>query len=526
MKYISSFGKLTIIVLILFTACSPKISKLVPYNRYIKGFNIHIYNDSLSLYFNSPADITYANTSSAIKKKLKSSRFKSKNAILFYGTTTDPAYHVVITIGNQQESKSSRKVIVDTILNGISLHFIGLSDPNAQIALKSDLDRMVKSLKIGEGYAEHNNTVMDVVNGAMKSNHFYQTLSEIKQFPIPKNQGNSFELQMQLTYGSFLANNPDYTKLLAQQESTIQLNTNLIDVIKNGNLGNDQAFEKIVQMAKAKRLVMINENHFYPNHRIFIINLLKQLKAVGYNYLALEALSSDTVLNQYNAYPILATGFYTREQHYGNLLRTAKQLGYNFVSYEHMGINKDREIKQADNLYEKTFAKDKNAKVLVIAGIDHILEQADNTGKKWMAQLLFEKYNIDPLTISQTHLNLYRKFSPFTYQIINYDKFKDIGEVANVDLFLLNNKIEDWSDWPNKFNYRNQHDETVQVSLFYQKELNNSSAYQSAIPYFTCLIPAKQTYQLPLVANEDSYLVVYNKLGQVLAKEMLKDGHH
>jgi len=526
MKCISPFGKLTIIVLLFFTACSPKISKLIPYNRYIKGFSTHLYNDSLSLYFNSPADITYANTSSAIKKKLKSSRFKSKNDILFYGTTTDPAYHVIITIGDQQESKSSKKVIIDTLLNGRSLHFIGLSDPAAQIALKSDLDKMVKSLKIGENYIDQNNTVMDVVNGAMNSNQFYQTLSEIKQFPIPKNQGNSFELQMQLTYGSFLANNPDYNSLLALNESTSKIKDSIANVIKNDNTGNDKAIDKIVELAKAKRLVMINENHFYPNHRIFVTNLLKQLKAIGYNYIALEALNSDTALNKDNAYPTLATGFYTREQHYGNLLRTAKQLGFSFVSYENVDGSKDREIKQANNLYEKTFAKDKNAKVLVIAGIDHILEKADDRGKKWMAQLFFEKFNIDPLTISQTHLNLYRKFSPYTYQLISYDKFKDIGKVANVDLFLLNNQIEDWSDWPNKFNYRNQQQETVQVSLFYKKEFINGITHQLAIPYFTCLVPAKQTYQLPLAVNEISYLVVYNKLGQILTKEIIKADHH
>ncbi len=520
-RRISAFTKL-FIVIILINSCGPKISKLIAGNRYIKGFNIQLYNDSLALYFNSPADITYANTTVTIKKNIKTSRFKTKNEVLFYGTTVDPAYHLIVTIGNQPEYKRSKQLNVDTIVDHKLLHFITISDSNTLASAKVDLTKIVKSVKIGEGYADHNGGVMEVVNGAMNSNVFYRILSELKQFPIPKNQRNSFELQMQLTYGSFLANNSDYSTLLAQQEIGFKLIDSVTSVIKNEAVGNEKAIHEIILQAKTKRLVMINENHFYPSHRVVIASLLKQLKAEGYNYLALEALASDTILNQAKAYPTLATGFYTREQHYGNLLRAAKELGFTFVSYEHNGANKDREIKQAENLYEKTFAKDNNAKVLVVAGIDHILKRVDDNGKKWMAQLFFEKYHIEPLTISQTHLNIYRKFSPYTYQLISRDKFKGIEKVANVDLFLLNNQKDDWSTWPNQFNYRNQLQEAVQVSLFYQKELKNNSAYQLAVPYFTCLVAAKQAYKLPLAKDGDTYMVVYNKLGQVMSKEAIK----
>jgi len=522
MQYrISDLTKL-FIAIILITSCSPKISKLTTANRYIKGFNIQLYNDSLALHFTSPADITYANTTAAIKKNTHTILFKTKNEILFYGTAVDPAYHLIVTIGNQPEYKSSKQLNVDTLVDHKLLHFITISDSTALATAKIDLTRIVKSIKTGEGYAHYDDGVMAVVNGAMNSNQFYKILSEIKQFPIPKNQGNSFELQMQLTYGSFLANNSDYSTLLAQQEIGYKLNDSIGSVIKNEVLGNEKAIDEIIQQAKTKRLVMINENHFYPSHRAVITMLLQRLKAEGYNYLALEALASDTVLNQAKAYPTLATGFYTREQHYGNLLRTTKELGFTFVSYEHNGANKEREIKQAENLFRKTFAKDSNAKVLVVAGIDHILKQEDGNGKKWMAQLFFEKYHIEPLTISQTHLNVYRKLSPYTYQLISRDKFKGIGNVANVDLFLLNSQKDDWSSWPNRFNYRNQLQEAVQVSLFYEKELKNDSAYQSAVPYFTCLVAAKQAFTLPLAKNDNTFMIVYNKLGQVMSKEKIR----
>lgn len=91
------------------------------------------------------------------------------------------------------------------------------------------------------------------------------------------------------------------------------------------------------------------------------------------------------------------SGFYTSEQNYSNIIRKAKELGYEFIAYENTDHTKNREIGQAENLYNKTFKIDPESKVLVLAGIDHILEKPTSRGKEWMATIFKNTYNIDHL---------------------------------------------------------------------------------------------------------------------------------
>lgn len=127
---------------------------------------------------------------------------------------------------------------------------------------------------------------------------------------------------MQLTFSSFLGENRLY-KHLSQLESRIKLNDTISKLIKEHAISNSSVLNTIVDKAKQHKTVMINENHFYPNHRILIYDLLETLKDIAYTHLALEALdtSQDSLLNLEHAYPTLKTGFYTSEQNYGHVLR-------------------------------------------------------------------------------------------------------------------------------------------------------------------------------------------------------------
>ena len=390
--------------------------------------------------------------------------------------------------------------------------------------MKGDLKHIYSSIKSGAQYLQDTGSVMSVVNRSMSSNTFLKSLTEIKQYPIPKNQGNSLALQMQLTFTSFLGNNALYNDLITQIESSFKPNDSIVNVIKNNVVVNDAVLDSIVAKARLTNVVMINENHFYPSHRSFIVALLPKLKAAGYTHLALEALDapSDSVLNKPNSFPVLQTGFYTREQTFGNLLREAKTLGYHFVAYENVNNSKDRELGQAENLYRKTIGSDKNAKVVVIAGIDHILERPTASGKKWMAMLFKEMYQIDPLTISQTHLNLYRKESNATYQLLAKNELNGIAKIASVDYFLLNKKQNDASLWKEKSNYANRFDKPVQVSVFYQKEMKKENDYHQNVPYYTTLVPASKSVAIPYTTDEPAIVVVYDELGNVLEKKSLK----
>lgn len=174
----------------------------------------------------------------------------------------------------------------------------------------------------------------------------------------------------------------------------------------------------ILQQAKSTHIVIINENHNQPLHRIFAKSLLKDLYAQGYHYLAIEALISDTSLNKKNR-PTLNTGYYTIEPQFSNMLKEAMDIGYTFISYD--VFNKKREYYQALNIKEKVFDKDTSAKVFIYCGFDHVSEKIEPDSSFMMAGWLKLLTKINPLTIDQVCLTEHssKDFEKTSYSLLN-----------------------------------------------------------------------------------------------------------
>jgi len=177
------------------------------------------------------------------------------------------------------------------------------------------------------------------------------------------------------------------------------------------------ALETILKEAKKHRAVFINEAHHVPQHRILTVALLKPLRKQGFKYLAAETLDiRDEGLNE-RGFPTKESGAYTSEPVFGELVRIAHELGYTLIPYE-IGVRdyrdcvptpkngfcqRERDVAQAQNLKERIFDKDPEAKVLVHAGYAHIFEKEH---EHWYPMALhFKKITgIDPLTVDQTTL--------------------------------------------------------------------------------------------------------------------------
>lgn len=508
-------------VLAILLGCSSKISEHFEQNRYVRNYNIHIINDSLQLYFKTPADITYATNKKELKKIIRNEKFKILDDVLVYGRTNDPPYEFFVTVSNNRTQDYPEKLVVfDTIVNNQTIRFIGNSlAQNSKSSLQIDLNTIFKSLEIGSTYRKQINTVFDIVKKYQSSNKFYAALNEISEFPTYDKQEEWSKLQMELTYSSFLGNNEFYKTYLNKLESKFEPNDTISNIIREKSVYNSQVIDTIIKEAKRHKVVMINENHFYPNHRTLVFDLLQNLKEIGYNYFALEALNikQDSLLNLANSYPTLETGFYTSEQNYSNLIRKAKKLGFQFISYENTDNTKDREIGQAENLYNRTFKIDPTSKVVVLAGIDHILEKPTNTGEEWMATIFKNKYNINPLTISQTHLNAFRKQIKSNYGIIN-SNFFDNERLSSVDYLILNNNHDQPIENQSTFAYKNNTKNDVQVALFYGHEISGKYDYHKKLPYFSSILKSGEKYNLPIKISEEIYLYTFDKNGKLIDK--------
>ena len=164
------------------------------------------------------------------------------------------------------------------------------------------------------------------------------------------------------------------------------------------------AMNAIVEAAKTRQVVMINEAHHVPQHRAFTLELLGELKKQGFTYFAAETFSQDPDLAN-RGYPTGKTGAYIQEPLYGDLVRTALRLGYKIIPYETEDPNsgpEGRERDQARHLQERIFARDPKAKVLVHAGYGHIAEIPGS--RTMMAAVFKEMTGIDPLTINQERM--------------------------------------------------------------------------------------------------------------------------
>jgi hypothetical protein len=174
------------------------------------------------------------------------------------------------------------------------------------------------------------------------------------------------------------------------------------------------AASSIAAMAQDRRAVFINENHGAPITRLLPLELLPKLRAEGFQYLALETLNrsgaaithgcvglADRDLCQRGyALDSVTTGIYSHDPVYGALIREAIALGFHLVAYDvfDVGDDRSRDAGEASNL-ANIYSSDPSAKVLVIAGFDHVAKEDTN-----MAMVFKRITQIDPLTIDQAAL--------------------------------------------------------------------------------------------------------------------------
>ena len=162
------------------------------------------------------------------------------------------------------------------------------------------------------------------------------------------------------------------------------------------------AVEAIAKASANRQIVMINEAHHIPQHRVITIELLKALKKQGYRYFAAETLfETDADLNK-RGYPLRTSGAYLEEPIYGDVVRTALKLGYKVIPYDVSGGPDARERGAATNLKNRIFQNDPQARVLIHVGYGHNSEGTRANGTKLLAGYLREFTGIDPLTIDQT----------------------------------------------------------------------------------------------------------------------------
>ncbi|MBB4615809.1 hypothetical protein [Novosphingobium taihuense] len=187
------------------------------------------------------------------------------------------------------------------------------------------------------------------------------------------------------------------------------------------------ALTKITELAAKTRVVVINEAHFAPHHRMFSRLLVRRLSAAGFSFLGAEAFNAEPeqfARSFRGGAPTHQTGYYVRDPVFGNLVREALMMGYKLVPYELTHVEMDsaaktnnfqqaRERGQAERLYKRALKDKPRAKLIVLVGFDHVKERLAPNGSessKRMASYLRELVGEDILTVDQVAGDLTGRF--------------------------------------------------------------------------------------------------------------------
>ena len=176
------------------------------------------------------------------------------------------------------------------------------------------------------------------------------------------------------------------------------------------------ALETIVELAKSRQIVILNEAHHVPQHREFCRQLAVRLRAEGFKWFAAETFTEPAMQDlQARGYPTRETGYYSQEPRFGELIREVLRLGYRPVAYETTRSDpagdpveriNGRESDQSRNLIDRVFTGDPQARILIFVGYSHATENVrqleDGRELAWMAARLARDTGLDPLTIDQT----------------------------------------------------------------------------------------------------------------------------
>jgi hypothetical protein len=202
------------------------------------------------------------------------------------------------------------------------------------------------------------------------------------------------------TYGNLVSFTGDADGALAALDEAMQgtpQGGNLAELGALGDARADDAIRVIVETARDKRAVLINESHHQPMNRAFTQKLAAELRKIGYTYLAAEAFGEPVASQPRYATP--AHGYYVQEPAFAALVNAALADGWTLVPYDTTRVDqtlemrlrmRQRELDAANLLYQRIFARDPQAKALIHVGYGHLYKESAPAGIQ-MGTLLRQK---------------------------------------------------------------------------------------------------------------------------------------
>lgn len=508
---ITSFYSFYIVLFILFIILGCKSTKndIVRHN-YITGEKNQpdiFYNDSIDVSIDFLGNAGFEDLSKQNIKRIKNElhnikEINAKNLIVscrpnekysmyyFYEKINNPIDTLlneksILTnnskIAIYEKQKGTKKITCVTYASADSINVLEITKENMKrVYLDSSNLKKLSYLKIFNYYT---NLYPNYLQGREK----------LKTAPIKDSKKKLFKNGFIMTLNSFMSNNKEYDSIINDYENkktnfeqTITPVLSLPEIKKD-----DDVFTAVSEIASKNQIIMLNEDHYYPKHRLFAMQLLDILKQNGFKYISIEAFTPNAEDNKATI-PNSKNGLYTKEPYFGHFLRKASGMGFTILGHENYDNTINREIGQAKNIM-KILEKDPNAKIFVYVGHGHL--EKKSTSKRLMASYLKEYSNIDPITINQEKIMMKTKEK---LVLIPKSIFsKDTLMKSSSDYFLINNLDTTLANvYPNKNikpvtitdpNFNLYKNEELLVSIFDWEEHNKTNSANLLVPILISL---------------------------------------
>lgn len=209
------------------------------------------------------------------------------------------------------------------------------------------------------------------------------------------------------------------------------------------------ALAAIVEAARDRRVVMLNEAHVASRHRGFLARVLRALRPLGFDVLAAEDFINSREpgapnVRSYKAGDALnpSFGYYLHDPVYAEAVREAAGLGYRLASYEQRSDQRvsgeerlaamaRRETAETDNFIADVLTPNPGSRVLVHCGYSHLRKTPDHRGSSWFAARLRETSGIDPLCVSQAYTGSFAPHGadpPMTTAVL--ERFRPVDSIV------------------------------------------------------------------------------------------------
>lgn len=387
-------------------------------------------------------------------------------------------------------------------------------------------------------FSSKRDSIRHIIDNASYSKNYFKPITELQRISADTIWKYTLEhpyFQPLITRISYF-DNLDSTKKANDTYTFVKRGFTVPKVKKQSAAVGGDAIERVYEIAKEQRMIMINECHYDYRHRLFTTLLLDSLYSIGYRNLCIEDRIHKATVN--DSVPAREDGYYILDPFMAGLIRKAMQIGFKIYGYDDFSSSSigDREKTQAKNLYN-LFSNDRKNKWLVHAGYSHINKRSFMEGVESALQNFSKLAGFTPYSINQSELsdiiNARVRVDNPKVGYYTVDPSDSVYKEGQSDLYIVNNIEAHPYEKPfpsvaaslKKYKCSLPKSIAIGSPVFIYVRKEREQLQGSAIPVYINNVNKERSFLLNLPKDEYSFVVTDSFENEIAKGELVSTGN-